>query len=374
MHHRRSILGMAAAAVLAPGAAMAGSRGAIRVNALGSLWNPNLSFGAKTPTRPGGEGLEVDDRAIDDARAAGLTAINVTVGSAAGPDVTHEATLSSLDHWDGLIARNGQDLLQVTTVADFERARASGRIGLIYGFQNSAQVGAQLDRVDLYARRGVRVIQLTYNDVNIMGGGSSGPEDTPLTAEGRALVERLNAARLMVDLSHSCRRTCLDALAVSRAPISINHTGCRALSDLPRNKSDEELRGVARSGGFVGVYFMPFLIPDGHARAGDAADHIVHALKVCGEDHVGIGTDGTATRIDDMAHFRALNAKDYETRLAQGVAAKGEAADVLPFMEDLIGPGQYATVADLLQARGVKARVIDKVMGGNFVDYARRVW
>lgn len=374
MHSRRGLVRLVAAAALVPGAALGRPARPVRVNALGSLWNPNLSLGPKTPTRPGGEGLEVDDRAIADARAAGLIAINVTVGSAAGFAVTHAATLTSLDHWDGLVAANPLDLMHVTQVADFERARASGRIGVIYGFQNSAQVGGHLERVDLYAERGVRVVQLTYNDVNMMGGGSSGPEDTPLTALGRGLVERLNAARLMVDLSHSCRQTCLDAVDVSRAPISINHTGCRTLSNLPRNKTDQELRRVASSGGFVGIYFMPFLVLDGHAHATDAAAHIAHALKVCGEDHVGIGTDGTATRIDDMAHFRDLNAKDYSFRVAQGVAAKGEAADVLPFMEDLIGPGQYATVAALLQARGVKARVIDKVMGANFIDYARRVW
>jgi membrane dipeptidase len=282
--------------------------------------------------------------------------------------------LESLDHWDGLIAQNAQDLLRITRVADFEAARASGRIGLIYGFQNAAQVGSDLDRIDLYARRGVRVVQLTYNDANMIGGGSSGPEDAPLTAMGARLIERLNGARLMVDLSHSCRQTCLDALKASRAPISINHTGCRALSDLPRNKSDEELRDVAQRGGFIGIYFMSFLRPDGHPRAADAADHIVHALKVCGEDHVGIGTDGTATRVDDMAHFRDVMAKDHAARVSAGVAAKGEAADVLPFMEDLSGPAQYARIANLLAGRGVRERVVDKVMGRNFIAYAGRVW
>ena len=109
----------------------------------------------------------------------------------------------------------------------------------------------------------------------------------------------------MVDLSHSGGQTCLDAARASRQPISINHTGCRALVDLPRNKTDEELRLVAERGGFVGIYFMPFLNPAGIATAADVVAHIEHAVNVCGEDHVGIGTDGGTTGIDDLAGYRA---------------------------------------------------------------------
>src|SRR3546814_5816530 len=83
------------------------------------------------------------------------------------------------------------------------------------------------------------------SDLNQLGGGSLAPEDTPLTPFGHEVVERLNARRIMVDLSHSGRQTCLDAARAASAPICISHTGCRALVDYPRNKTDEELRRVA---------------------------------------------------------------------------------------------------------------------------------
>ncbi len=73
------------------------------------------------------------------------------------------------------------------------------------------------------------------------------------------MIERLNAQKMIVDLSHSGEKTCLEAARASNAPISINHTGCRAVTDLPRNKTDAELRLVAEKGGFIGIYFMPFL-------------------------------------------------------------------------------------------------------------------
>ena len=189
--------------------------------------------------------------------------------------------------WDAELRAHPDDLMKVRTAADILKARRENRIGVIYGFQNAAMVGEDDSRIDTFADLGVRVIQLTYNPANQLGDGSMAPENRGLTALGREVVARLNEKRVMVDLSHSGQNTCLDAARASTAPISINHTGCRALCDLPRNKTDEELRLVASKGGFVGIYFMPFLKADGHPHAEDVVAHIDHAVNVCGEDHVG---------------------------------------------------------------------------------------
>src|SRR5204862_82401 len=149
------------------------------------------------------------------------------------------------------------------SAADIRRAKAEKKVGLLYGFQNCAMLGKDATRVDVFADLGVRVFQLTYNPANLLGDGSMAPENRGLTPFGREVIARLNDRRVMVDLSHSGERTCLDAARASRAPISINHTGCRALTDLPRNKTDAELRLVAERGGFVGIYFMPFLNQSG---------------------------------------------------------------------------------------------------------------
>ena len=197
---------------------------------------------------------------------------------------------------------------------------------------------------------------------------------TPGAPFGREVIERCNAQKLMVDLSHSGFRTCFEAAHFSPRPISINHTGCRALNDVPRNKSDEELRLVASKGGFVGIYFMPFLAKDGHARAEDVVAHIDHAVKVCGEDHVGIGTDGGTTAIDDLAAYRSHVARQIEQRRAAGIGAPGENADVLPLILDLQGPTQFERLAHLLAQRGYPERRIDKILGLNFLAFAREIW
>ena len=207
-----------------------------------------------------------------------------------------------------------------------------------------------------------------------IGHGCMSDKDTGLSAFGHEVVERLNANRIMVDLSHSGTQTCLEAARVSKAPISINHTGCRALTDLPRNKSDEELRLVASKGGFVGIYFMPFLKSDGHPNAEDVVAHIEHAIDICGEDHVGIGTDGSATPIDDLAAYRTYLAKQVEDRRKSGLGATGERADSYPFVVDLRGVDQFRKLSQLLKARGHTETRIEKILGLNFLRYARDVW
>jgi membrane dipeptidase len=345
------------------------------INALGDLDNPNLAL-----TQPQGDNpvdldnLDIDDRTLRDAHASGLSAVNVTLGYVAGPDEPFEYTIRTIGTWDQFVRAYPDDVMKIYNAVDILTARDTGKIGLIYGFQNATMVGNAAGRVDIFADLGVRVIQLTYNPANQLGDGSMAPENRGLTPFGREVVARLNAKRVMVDLSHSGQNTCLDAANASAQPISINHTGCRALADLPRNKTDEELRLVASKGGFVGIFFMPFLKMDGHPHAEDVVAHIEHAINVCGEDHVGIGTDGDTTGIDDLQAYSAHLAKEVADRAKAGIGATGERADTYPFVVDLRGPDQFRKLIGLLKARGHSEARIEKIMGLNFLAFAREVW
>lgn len=345
------------------------------VNALGGLHNPNSVAATETAGKLDrlAEDLTIDARAITDALRSGLTAVNVTIGYTAGDADPFESTVRDVSHWDGII-RQHDELVKVHSAADILRAHVERRIGVIYGFQNAAMVGDDADRVDLFADLGVRVVQLTYNRENQLGGGCMAPSNPGLTDLGRRVIDRLNDRNIMVDLSHSGERTCVEAARHSRQPVSINHTGCRALADLPRNKSDEELRLVAERGGFIGIYFMPFLDTSGHARAADVVAHIAHAIDVCGVDHVGVGTDGSVTAIDDLDGYLVTLAEHVAARRAAGAAAAGERPDTVPFVRELTGVGQFERLASLLASHGLRSSHIDKVMGGNFIDYAHRVW
>jgi membrane dipeptidase len=344
---------------------------ALIINALGRLEDPNKNLDSPSG---GGSGIELDAATIREAKASGLTAVNITLGYVAGPDDPFQATVDEIGQWDRVCRQYPADLVKIFQASDILRAQRERAVGLFYGLQNGAAIGDKLDRAAILGNLGVKVIQLTYNPRNLYGDGSIEAENHGLTPLGRQVIERLNHERIMVDLSHSGEQTCLEAVRASKQPISINHTGCRALVDLPRNKSDQELRLVAERGGFVGIYFMPFLSPSGHVVAADVVAHIDHAVGVCGEDHVGIGTDGPVTAIADLERYRGALAKEVAQRRAQGVSAAGERPDTLPFAIDLRGVDQFQKLGTLLRARGYSQTRIDKILGLNFLHFAETVW
>lgn len=376
---RRNLLGGAAtvAGVLAAGPSRAteGKRDRVIINGLGSIEDPNLDTLAKLhpENKPADTGDVLTDRVWSDLKKSGVCAVNVTLGYVAGPADPFESTVKDIADTDRLIRANSGKLTKVLTSADILTAKKTGRVGLIYGFQNSVQIGKKAERVDLYADLGLRILQLTYNPANDLGGGSLAG-DVGLTDFGREVMQRAEAKKVLLDLSHSGERTCLEAARAAKRPIGINHTGCRALQDVARNKTDEEMRAVANTGGVVGIYFMPFLVPNGRATAADVVAHIEHAVQVCGEDHVSIGTDGAITQDDDLDAYRAALRKEIEERRAAGISAAGENEDVNTFVIDLRGPDQFQHLAGLLTARGHSQTRIDKILGGNLMRLYKDVW
>lgn len=349
----------------------------IVINNLGGVSNPNLRLlpkdAASNPVA-GSKALSLDARALDDLMASGTTAINVTLGYVAGPEDPFEYSVAEIARWNRIIAHHDDRLMKVWSAADIMQAKRAGKVGIIMGFQNATMMGDRADRAAVFAGLGVKVIQLTYNVRNQIGDGSMVAENRGLTDFGREVVGHLNDANTVIDLSHSGEQTCLDAIRASNRPICISHTGCRALADLPRNKSDEELHLLADKGGVVGIYFMPFLKEDSFPDASDVVAHIEHAINVCGEDHVGIGTDGGTTAVDDMPAYHKIIDDEIERRQKAGISAKGEKKGIVPFLPDLQGPDQFRKLAGMLAARGHSRARIEKVLGGNFLRFYRDIW
>lgn len=334
------------------------------VNAMGGLDPGTIDWAAGNVT--------IEPSILPDALASGMSAAVQTVGYVFGNGDPFEETLRDMGRWERLF-RQEPRLLKVGSIRDIDRAKREGRLGLIPAFQTCEMLSAAADRVDLFADFGIRSFQLTYNGQNLVGSGCLAPHDAGLTDFGREIIDRVNARRAIVDLSHGGRKTALEAARFSTAPVAVTHTGCAAIQDHPRNASDELLRLVADRGGFVGLYFMPYLTDDRNARLDDLVAHIEHAVHLCGEDHVGIGTDGGTTFID-VAAAQAAREKKVAERRAAGVAAPGERGDIVGFIPELNGPGQFGLLADRLVRRGHGWSRIEKILGANFTRYAGSIW
>jgi membrane dipeptidase len=248
--------------------------------------------------------------------------------------------------------------VKATSIADVEVARRSGKLALFYFFQNSTHFGRDLERVELFYRLGLRSCQLTYNHQNWAGAGCKETAGSGLTVFGLELVESLNAARILIDLSHANTRTMTDAIAASKAPVVISHTGCMSVFENVRNTADEQLRAVADTGGVVGIcQIRPFLTDLKAGSLDRYFDHIDHAVKVAGVEHVCIGSD--------RDHRVITMTPEYVAELKREEGPNFNDADWPLFIDELNGPRRMEVVWDGLVKRGYSEGQVEMVMGQN---------
>lgn len=315
--------------------------------------------------------LPLSQETIAIARNTGVSVVKTSIG---GFNASFEDTLAELTFYQRIIETHPDAFMQIRTVADIETAKRTRKLGILFSFENAVCLEDKVDRIDLFRNLGVRVMQLSYNDVSPFGAGVMSPPEATLTDLGREAVARMNAQGVALDLSHANPATTTAAIAASAKPVLITHTGCAAVHPNPRNKGDDQLRATAEKGGVVGIFDLFYLAPAGRQPTlDDYIAHMAHALDVCGEDHVGIGSDTTFTAFElSDADREAWNAET-ERRRAAGVAAPEEDGR-LPYTEGLNRPDRALVIADALLDRGYSARVVEKVLGANFIRAFGEIW
>ncbi|HWT12137.1 MAG TPA: membrane dipeptidase [Allosphingosinicella sp.] len=314
------------------------------------------------------------ERLIEAIRQRRIDIISGTIAPVGnGPD-RYRDSVEGVASWDRLIGEHSTLLAKVESAADIRAARAAGKVGIIYNFQDTTALEGDAAKVDTFATLGVRVIQLTYNKRNLAGDGCLERANAGLSDFGREVIARINRRNVLLDLSHSGQRTVAEGIAASTVSPAITHSGCRALADLPRNTHDSEMRALAEKGGVFGIYLMPFLRMRGQPGREDLLRHLDHAVNVCGEDHVGIGTDNPFLGYVINDETRAQQRRFFEERSRQGIAAPGEAADVLNLVEGYNGADRYDRIGADLRRRGWSTARVEKVLGNNFVRLFGEVW
>jgi len=302
-------------------------------------------------------------------------------------DLIHHA-LDLIDVAYEQIGRHSDVLGMATTADEIVRLHLQGKFAILMGVEGGHTIQDDLRALDVYYRLGVRYMTLTHT-ANTEWADSSGdkPKWNGLTDFGKQVVERMNRLGMMVDISHVSDKTFYDTLAVSKAPVIASHSSCRALCDVPRNMTDDMIRALAKNGGVMDINFSPGFLSQAYAdsykkiekqveveiaaaRARYAqqgkrlpyleetkieqrmtqdlpvpsytaiVDHIDHAVKVGGIEHVGLGSD-----------FDGIDS------VPQGM----EDASKLP---DLVRE---------LARRGYSEQDLKKILGGNLLRVMREV-
>jgi len=301
-------------------------------------------------------------------RQPGITAINFTIS-----DPTFEGTVGNIASVEALVEQNPDAFLIVRRHFDIARAKRENKLGILPGFQYAAFLEENPERIEMFRRFGVRIMQLTYNNRSIFGDGCLEPGNAGLSKAGTAAIKKMNDLGVAVDLSHSGYRTTSEGIAQSAKPVLISHSGCAAIYAHPRNKPDEILKSLADHGGYFGVYLMPYVVASPTVPTREhVLDHVVHAISVCGADHVGIGSDGSIQKTVLNAEQKAAFDQDIARRKKLGIGAPGE--DRYPYVPDLNGPDHMEVIAAELAKRGQPAPVIEKVLGANFQRVIGEIW
>lgn len=302
-------------------------------------------------------------------------------------DLIHRA-LDLIDATAEQVAEHSDALGLATTAEDIERLHREGKVAILMGVEGGHEIEGDLHVLDIYYRLGVRYMTLTHTKDDELGDSSGDkPRWNGLSAFGRQAVERMNQLGMMVDVSHVSDRTFYDAVAASQAPVIASHSSCRALCRAPRNMTDDMIRALAKNGGVMDINFFPGFLSqafnDGNNKIekqmeGDLAaararaekegkhlsyleevriqqrwikdiplpsytviaDHIDHAVKVGGIDHVGLGSD-----------FDGIDA-----------TPRG--------MEDV---SKIPSLVRELARRGYSEADLEKILGGNVLRVMRQV-
>lgn len=305
-------------------------------------------------------------------KRSGITALNATIPA---PGDDHSATLTKIEATIKLIDRYPTYFRLITKASDIALAKQQQQIGIIIGFQSTEMFANDLTQIDFFAQRNVRYMQLSYNGPSQFGSGGLVSNDQGLTPLGLEALARMEQNKVLVDLSHSGKRTVADAILNSTRPLTISHTGCNAIYSHPRNNDNKELKAIADKGGVIGIYLMPFLEGgDDELTAEALLKHIDYAINLCGEDHVSIGSDQGVAPVNDGPEYREAIRLDVEQRIAAGISAPGESPNRPPFIAELNSEKRMELIAWHMKKRGYQDATIEKVLGLNLLNLYREVW
>ena len=297
--------------------------------------------------------------------AGKVSAINATI--AIWEDF--ETTMDHIAKWLKRFQQYEENIIQVGSATDIEKAKKSNRTGVILGWQNGSPIGNSLERLELFYRLGVRIIQITYNERNLIGNGCYERTDEGLSGFGQDVIREMNRLGMLIDLSHVGDQTTLDAAELSDQPVACTHANARSFFNHVRNKADDALKLITEKGGVIGANAFQSFLPKGYeSNITDYIDAIDDLVERVGIDHVGIGTD----YCQDQPH------KFFEWLFAQqGTKFRPMPIDIPdPHVHPsgMETPDKMGNISVELSKRGYSESAISKVLGDNWMRLFRQVF
>lgn len=314
------------------------------------------------------DGLQVskwDRDYIEELKKGGVTAVNVS-------RVVWEnarETLSYIGNWYAFIREHRDDLFLVRKGEDILYAKDNGKIGVILGAQNASPLEDELGLVEIFNNLGLKIMQLTYNNQNLIGSSCYEEHDNGLSRYGELVIKEMNRVGMVIDLSHVGERTSLDAIAVSSRPVAITHANPRWLFPLKkRNKSKEVLRKLRDSRGMLGLTLFPRLMNGTNTTIEEFCNLVTETVDFMGVEHVGIGTDLTLNLTDDDNKWVRMGRWTHDVKYSFG-ATTTDNMSFPSWPSWFQSPADFPNLAEAMLKKGFSEKDVRAIMGENWLNF-----
>ncbi len=327
-------------------------------------------------------------------REGGLNALFFSVwvdGQTRGPLALQKA-LDIIDAIDQNVRRHSADLMFARTAADVRRAHAEGKIAVLMGVEGGHMIANDIRMVRIFAALGVRYMTLShFYNTEWSDSSTDKPAHNGLSEYGREIVREMNRTGMLVDISHVSDKTFYDALEVSRAPLIASHSSCRAICNHPRNMSDDMIRALAAKGGVIQInYEKSFLDQNYKDRSekltgGVVAQSLAGSDRACGDDpdcqlrrQQEQGREATAAGLlPHVSWEKIVEHIDHAVKLVGadhvGLGSDFDGASMPDGMEDC---SKLPKLTEALLRKGYSEDAVRKILGGNLLrvmEQAERV-
>ena len=250
----------------------------------------------------------------------------------------------------------------VDSVAAIEQTRREGLIAVLLHFEGTRCFERNLDLVDAFYRLGVRHTLLAFNQSNSVGGGCAEAGDGGLTRFGRQLVIELERTGMLIDLSHTGRRTSLDALEQATKPAVFSHSNADAVWPHFRNVTDDQIRACAATGGLIGLSGSSIYLGDDAVRSETMFRHLDHVVQLVGPEHACLGLD-IVFETEPLNRYMRARPEEWPDAARPDWPGAHYAR-----------PGQIVELAELMLGAGYGAPAVRSILGENLVRVCGSVW
>lgn len=306
---------------------------------------------------------KLDRKTVERFKEGGVTAIHLCVGIW---ENTRD-TLSQIGDVKVFVRKNNDIVMLIDEARDIKIAEQENKLGIILGTQNTSPIENELSLVEIMSDVGIKIMQLTYNNQNLVGAGKFESNDNGLSRFGKLVVEEMNRVGMIIDLSHVGIQTSIDTIEHSKRPVAITHANPQWLYPVPRNVPKEVMTKLKENNGIIGLSPFPNMMSGSGDSIEDFVEMVAQTVEFMGINNVGIGTDLIMNRDDEFMIWANMGKWTHD-RTAHKSQSKGLSANP-QWPNWFSGPEDFPNLSEAMFKKGFSEKEVRAIMGENWLDF-----